>query len=314
MKLLGINALNHDASMAVVDRDGIQFWKRASEFSKVDHDIYLNQDLVDAAMNYHPNRICWYERPWIKKTRQMRAGQWHEVFDRQMIPRVHLNKFKLKLPISYCWHHKSHAAAGFYTSPFDRATVVVVDAMGEWTTTSIWIGDVDKGLSCVWQQHYPHSMGLFYSAFTDFVGLKPAAEEHLFQQLSEQGDPYKHLELVKNYFTSPIKMRYNLHCGVTNWPLSTINNADIAASVQMVFEEHMRHIMTRASQLTGLSDLVYMGGCSMNSLFNQQLDTWWGRVWSLPTPGDAASSFGAALSKLKCKVPWTGQQSRTTKL
>jgi carbamoyltransferase len=109
-------------------------------------------------------------------------------------------------------------------------------------------------------------------------------------------------------------MRYNLHCGVTNWPLSTIDNADIAASVQMVFEEHMRHIMTRASQLTGLSDLVYMGGCSMNSLFNQQLDTWWGRVWSLPTPGDAASSFGAALSKLKCKVPWTGQQSRTTKL
>lgn len=285
---LGVNALNHDASVSIVNADGIHFWKRSG-------DSYLNQQLVDEAMSYNPTEVCWYERPLIKKTRQAHAGQWSEVFDRQMLPSVHLKKFGVNLPINYKWHHESHAAAGFYTSPFESAAVVVVDAMGEWTTASIWHAK-DSELKCVWKLNYPYSLGLFYSAFTQLIGLTPTKDEYALQQLSEQGDSLRYHWQVKKY------LKQNLHQGVFDWPCGTSSPADIAAAVQRVFEEQMTGIMFRARSLTRERQLVYMGGCAMNSLYNQQLKHYWNDVWTLPVPGDAASSFGAVLAEIKCKV------------
>jgi carbamoyltransferase len=299
MKILGINALNHDASVSIVSKEGIEFWRRSSELTGVKGDELLNQQLVDMSLDYDPALITWYERPLIKKTRQARAGQWSEVWDMSQMPTKYLKTFGVNLHIKYIDHHLSHASAGWYLSPYSSAAIVVADAIGEWTTTSIWQAQLGQRPKLLWRDSYPHSMGLFYSAFTKLIGHRPASEEHLLQRLSEQGDSDRYYALVKSYLDK------NLHRGVWDWPypVTEPDRADIAAAVQRVFEEEMLGIMLRAQGLTSSKALVYMGGCSMNSLFNAKLADIWSSAWSLKIPGDAASSFGSALAYLNCKVP-----------
>lgn len=298
----GINALNHDISIAVFEGKHLKKFETVKG-KDTDHDIIKRS--LNASSGHGPSVIAWYERPWIKKTRQLYAGQYNAAFDMSVVPRLWLKRNNLGYAkVKYFPHHKSHAAAGFLTSPFDKATVVVLDAMGEWESATIWHGHGTE-LKKIWSRSYPNSLGMFYSAFTQLIGYKPVSEEYLLQQDSEKGDPKKYYELVKNYFNGVVSLRYNLHCGVLDWPWPIVTNQDkwdIAAAVQCVFEEQADMVMLIARRLSESRNLVYMGGCAMNSKYNRYLSTQWNNVWSLPNTGDPSSAIGAALLHLDTRI------------
>ena len=181
MRILGINCMNHDAAMAVVDYSsgiGEILWAaHAERYSKVKNDHYLNWHIVNEANTFGPfNKVVYYEKPLLKKTRQLYAGQWSDAFSYTEMPQWHLDHFNIKID-EYVKHHDSHAAAGYFTSPFKDtgATILTVDAIGEWDTVSI--STAEK----IWIERketikYPHSIGILYSAFTHRCGLKPEEE------------------------------------------------------------------------------------------------------------------------------------------
>jgi carbamoyltransferase len=312
----GINALNHDASIAVLEHTDLKFFRRASEYSGLPGDDRLNSEIIKDAISASgyrgPSNIAWYERPLLKKTRQLYAGQYGQAFDWSLMPKRYLKSLNLGYAkVEYMDHHKSHAAAGFFTSPFDTAAVVVVDAIGEWESASIWRGEGTK-LTKIWSANYPNSLGVFYSAFTQLLGYKPLAEEHLLQQDSDRGDPEVFYKQVSEYFESPMQLRTNLHTGVYDWPteINEQTKYDIAAAVQRVFEEQSNWINTLAQLSCGSENIVYMGGCAMNSKYNAKMVDYWKGVWSLPVPGDASSAIGAALMSANTRVDWKGPMAK----
>ena len=307
----GINALNHDASIAVVKNGELIFWRRSAEYTGVRGDPHLAKDLIRDAIRAGgekgPDRVAWYERPWLKKTRQFWAGQYRWAFDWNEIPTKYLGSLGLSYPrMRYYPHHLSHAAAGALTSAFEQGTVVVLDAMGEWESSTIWSFEGTR-FRKLWSRSYPTSLGLFYSAFTHLIGLTPVAEEHILQQMSSRGDPDRYFDDVYRYWSADWRLRENLHRGVRTWPheiKTEQDRCDIAAGVQRMFELQASLIMDRACQLADSRNLVYMGGCAMNSQFNQKLDHWWERVWTPPIPGDSSSAIGAALLDQNVRAEW----------
>jgi carbamoyltransferase len=299
MNYWGINALNHGSSLAILSDEG---------FDKIDSDKdqVSQSDVTDMVDKYGiPDRIFWYENPWLKKARQLYAGQYNTAFDMSSLPSKHLKKLGLDyVPVTYTPHHGSHAAAGYYTSPFNHCAVVVLDAIGEFECASIWEGSQGE-LKKVWSRSYPHSLGLFYSAFTKLIGLEPIKQEHLLQQMASQGDPKRYYYDVKRYIDFTVKLTKNLHKGVTDWPYTIDTQQDrndIAAAVQLVFEDQVSAVMLKARQLIDTDCLVYMGGCAMNSKANEYEVKAWKYVWSLPNPGDPSSSIGAILYHTKERI------------
>lgn len=294
----GINALNHGSSLAVFSGNELI----SNTFDKTDT---LSKDTIHRAFHYGgPSEIYWYERPWVKKTRQAYAGQWSRVFDLSELPSSYLKKINVPYAkIHYTPHHASHASAGYYTSPFNHCAIVVLDAIGEWECASIWEGCHGE-IKKVWSRSYPNSLGLFYSAFTDLIGLTPVQDEFKLQQLAASGDPKHYYDDVKKYVSGILHMNHNLHKGVLNWPypVNHYDHAHIAAAVQKVFEEQVCMIMTMARKVTGADSLVYMGGCAMNSQTNKLFQDDWKYIWSLPQPGDPSSSIGAVLYHTKQRV------------
>ena len=291
----GVNALNHGSSLAVF-KDGSLWSNQVGSSDEIDSNI-----LTDALHVGVPDRIFWYERPWIKKARQACAGQWHRALDMSALPRRHM-KAQHYAPITYTPHHGSHAAAGYYTSPFNHAAVVVLDAIGEFECASIWEGKHGE-MKKIWSRSYPHSLGLFYSAFTQLCGLTPIKDEYLLQQMSDQGDPMRYYYDVLTYMDTLVNARKNMHKGIQDWP-HVINNlddqCDIAAAVQTIFTEQVHGVMSKAKELTGSDSLVYMGGCAMNSKANKiVVEPKFKYIWSLPNPGDPSSSVGAVLYHTK---------------
>lgn len=300
----GINALNHGSSLAVFNQgtyiDG---------FTSSNDNLDPNQFKLNLEYQGPPDRIFWYERPWVKKARQLYAGQYKTAFSLDNLPSTNLKKWGLGYaPVTYTAHHASHAAAGYYTSPFNHCAVVVLDAIGEVECATIW-KCVHGNMTKVWSRSYPHSLGLFYSAFTQFVGLTPIKDEHIFQQMAAQGNPAEFLRYVKSYFEygDVLKSNANFHRGVLHWDhneLTTLQEqCDLAAAVQKVFEEQVYDIMLKAKQLTNADCLVYMGGCAMNSDANKKyVEPMFKHIWSLPNPGDPSSAMGAVLYHTKQRV------------
>jgi len=298
MILWGVNALNHGHSIAVF-KDG-----------KFVHNYVGSSDQLQSATTVpalglgSPDRIFWYERPWIKKARQIYAGQYRTALNLNVLPKRYMNNYKYA-PITYTPHHASHAAAGYYTSPFNHCAVVVLDAIGEFECATIWEakhGEMTK----VWSRSYPHSLGLFYSAFTKLCGLTPIKDEYLLQQMAQQGDKWRYFKEVNSYITGTVDLNYNFHRGVLNWPYP-INNlqdqCDIAAAVQDAFEVQIGSVMSLAKELTNADCLVYMGGCAMNSQANKRyVEPMFKYRWSLPNPGDPSSSIGAVVYHTKQRV------------
>ena len=295
----GINALNHGSSLAVFDNDRLIF-------NKFDHSDELTTETVDLALKYGtPAIVYWYERPLLKKIRQIRSGQWSRALDFSVMPEKYLQSINLpETDIIYTPHHASHAAAGYYTSPFDDCVVVVLDAIGEFECATIWHGHNGR-LKKKWSRNYPDSLGLFYSAFTDLIGFIPVQEEFKLQQLSQHGDPDRYYKDIRKYIYGTIYLAENLHQGVRSWPYEIKENdrADIAAAVQRVFEEQIDSVMDIAKDLVPSKHLVYMGGCAMNNLANKNnVETKFEKIWSLPQPGDPSSSIGAVLYHTKQKL------------
>jgi len=301
MTVWGVNALNHGHSIAVFS---------GSELSMLTSgpNDELDRDSIFKAFNYGgPSEVYWYERPLIKKFRQLRAGQYSTAFDMSVMPRKYLDSINLKYAkLKYTPHHASHAAAGYYTSPFNHCAIVVLDAIGEFECATIWEGK-DGKIKKIWSQSYPNSLGLFYSAFTQLIGYKPLLEEHLLQRDSELGDPKVYLQQVRKYFNGIVSLNTNFHRGVHGWPeiMTTQDRYDIAAAVQQVFEEQVDMVMLTARRLTGSNALVYMGGCAMNSKYNKHLPYQWDYIWSLPNPGDASSAVGSVLYHSRQRVKYS---------
>jgi len=295
MTVWGINALNHGSSLAVFANGRLSMFEQSAGDK-------LDPDVIHRAFNYGgPSQIFWYERPWVKKARQLQAGQWHRVLDLNDLPTRYIKEIKVSYAnLRYTPHHASHAAAGYYTSPFNHCAVVVLDAIGEFECATIWEAKHGE-LRKVWGRSYPNSLGLFYSAFTQLIGYRPLAEEHLLQRDSELGDPKRYLSQIRKYFNGTVSLNTNFHKGVLDWPapVDDQDRYDIAAAVQQVFEEQVDMVMFTARKLTGSDCLVYMGGCAMNSKYNKQLPNQWKHVWSLPNPGDPSSSVGAVLYHTK---------------
>ena len=308
MRILGINCLNHDAAMAVVEiKDGIGkiLWAaHAERYSKVKNDHYLNWGIVNEANTYGPfNKIVYYEKPWLKKTRQLYAGQYGNAFSYTELPQWHLDHFNIKID-QYVKHHDSHAAAGYFTSPFRDATILTVDAIGEWDTASI--STAEK----IWIQRketirYPSSLGILYSAFTHRCGLKPAEEEYILMGMAAYGTP-KYKDDIYNDFVvqSPFKLKQNLHRGLGDWhPEADV--MDIAASIQEVTEECLADLWSRASKY-GSRNLVYAGGVALNCAANRKLANLglFDNIWIIPNPGDAGSSLGCIAASEKQFIQW----------
>jgi carbamoyltransferase len=295
MIVWGVNALNHGHSIAVFN-DG----RLVNNYSGTS-DQLESATTVQALNHGSPSRLFWYERPWIKKARQIYAGQYSTAFDLSVLPRKNTKQFHYA-PITYTPHHASHAAAGYYTSPFNHCAVVVLDAIGEFECATIWQGKHGE-MKKLWSRSYPHSLGLFYSAFTQLCGLTPIKDEYLLQQMSDQGDPMRYYYDVLTYMDTLVNARKNMHRGIQDWP-HPINNlgdqCDIAAAVQTVFTEQVHLVMEKAKELTGSDCLVYMGGCAMNSKANKiVVEPKFKYIWSLPNPGDPSSSIGAVLYHTK---------------
>lgn len=292
----GINALNHGSSLAVF-KDNKLLSLNVSPSDEVPSETIRKALQWDA-----PDKIFWYEKPWTKKARQLYAGQWHRALDMSVLPSMYLSRTRLSYaPVAYTPHHASHAAAGYYTSPFNHCAVVVLDAIGEFECASIWEGKHGE-LKKIWSRNYPNSLGLFYSGFTHLVGLTPINDEYLLQQMAANGDPKRYYDRMRSYFDGIVEMNYNFHRGVEHWddPINCDQDRyDIAAAVQAIFEEQVYLVMNKAKELTGADCLVYMGGCAMNSRANKLFENNWNYIWSLPNPGDPSSAAGAVLYHTK---------------
>jgi carbamoyltransferase len=319
--ILGISAGYHDAAVSLISSTGeILFAGHSERYSKKKNDADLHSALLDEIDFGAVDTIAYYEKPWKKQLRQWYSGQGIE-WDKFTTERVLSQQLDFDdhcsgidyldlFPIKSYNHHLSHAAAGFQTSPYDRATVVVIDAIGEWDTISIWGASYDRRgraqYKKLWRQTYPHSIGLFYSAITGRVGLRPLDEEYITMGMAAWGRPqWEHaleLGLVDN--VEKLTFKQNLHTGIAADFLPTASDEDLAASAQNLVERLIESVMLRARDLGWSQNLVYMGGVALNCLANRRLGQWFENIWIMPNPGDAGSSLGAAALAYGKKLAW----------
>ena len=304
--ILGISAGYHDAAAAVVNSRGdIVFAGHAERYSKVKNDRNIHPWLLAEFCDYELATIAYYERPWLKQLRRLRSGEgidWSTITTGQAV-RQQLGTWLQHPPgcIASYPHHLSHAAAGFQTSPFDRATVVVIDAIGEFDTATIYAAEYDGAGRAtyrrLWHQGYPRSIGLFYSAVTARVGLHPMDEEYITMGMAAYGEPV-YVEELRSLLTE------NLHVGIDPDFLAGARNEDIAASAQVITEQLIYTIMRRARDYQWSSNLVYQGGVALNCLANRNLGDYFETIWIMPCPGDSGSSVGAAALAYGKPINW----------
>jgi carbamoyltransferase len=223
-------------------------------------------------------------------------------------------------PIHYIDHHASHASSAFFPSPFSDAAVLCVDGVGEWATTSAWVGE-SNALQPVWEIRFPHSLGLLYSAMTYFCGFKVDSGEYKVMGLAPYGEPIYHAKILEHLIdlkpdgSFRLNMDYfdyavgncmitdkfaHLFGGPRRKPESVITKRefDLAASVQRVLEEAMLRIGRSLSKETGQRNLCMAGGVALNCVANGKLlgERVFDRIWVQPAAGDAGGALGAALA------------------
>jgi carbamoyltransferase len=300
MIILGISEGFHDASVSVIKNEEVLFAGHAERYSKIKNDPTLNYEIIQEAVSHGaPDKIAYYENPILKKARLILRGGLKESqgYLKQSI-------FK-NIKVENVGHHRSHAAAGYYTSKFTDATIVVLDAIGEFNTSTIWHGHKDK-IKLMYKQNYPVSYGLFYSAFTSLIGLKPNQEEYIMMGMAGYGNADKYFDKVNKYFPIYSNQKYNFHKGIFDWDLPVLESDrfDIAAAVQQVYENRLMEFMRKAQMIVGSKNLVFMGGCALNCSANTKLWDVFNNIWIMPNPGDAGSSLGAAASVYGKHINW----------
>ena len=329
----GITANSHDAALAVVktspEGPEILYAAHAERSSGRKNDAWLNETIVAQAREYgEPDNVHWYENFNIKRLRQVRSGQWSTAWNK-VSPWETLEKLDVVFrphypPISaalggdpggpyppnliYHKHHASHAAAGYFTSPFREAAVLVIDSIGEFETLTIWQGK-DRSLKRTFSQSYPHSVGLWYSSMTQRIGLKPNEDEYILMGWAALGDPERFKKKIYEDFFHPIqpgspkiRFKHNLHRGCRWWApeLNSLQDyADIAAGTQAVYEMIFDHLLKWISRVTNNKNIVIMGGCALNCVANGRAYRYFDNVWIMPNPGDAGSSLGCVLDSVR---------------
>ena len=271
MKIVGISEGYHDAGICILEGDRITYASHSERYSKSKGDKYLHHKQWNKVSK--KDTIAYYEKPFLKNLRRIYAGQkWLRT--------------RVRYDVNFS-HHESHAAAGYYTSPFNECNILVIDAIGEWDTMSIWKCKNDR-MKKVTSWKYPHSLGLLYSAITHRIGLKPNEEEYITMGMAAFGEPKHDL---KN------QLWENNHRGIGNiYPKA--RSEDLAASIQSLYEREFLKLV----EMCPHENLVIMGGCALNCVANSKIKN--KNIWIMPSPGDAGSALGAAALVNKKKLKW----------
>jgi carbamoyltransferase len=283
LNVLGVSEGFHDAGLCLLRDERIYFASHSERHSRKKGDKWLHESQLPISKNNKPDVVAYYEKPFRKNLRRLYAGQkWQKLRRR---------KYDM-----FFGHHECHAAAGYYTSPFDECNVLVIDAIGEWDTMSIWKASVVNGylgqkthsLKKITSWKYPHSLGLLYSAITQRIGLKPNEDEYITMGMSAFGEPKHDLE---------DQLWENNHRGVGNiFPKA--RPEDLAASIQDLYERELFKLV----EMCPHENLVIMGGCALNCVANSKIKG--KNIWIMPSPGDAGSAIGAAALVRKKKLKW----------
>jgi carbamoyltransferase len=347
MLILGISAFYHDSAAALL-RDGEVIAAAQEErFSRRKHDARFPRSAVAWCLEAagigaaELDRVVFYDKPFLKFERLLEtymafAPRGFTSF-RTAMPVWLRDKLYLKdllkdelsrLDPNVAWmerllfseHHLSHAASAFYPSPFEEAAVLTLDGVGEWATTSLAIGRGAE-LEILREIHFPHSLGLLYSAFTYYTGFKVNSGEYKVMGLAPYGVPkyrdliLEHLIDVKDDGSFRLDMRYFDYCtgltmtserfhelfgGPPRKPesLVTQRDMDLAASIQAVTDEVMLRLTRSIARETGQKNLCLAGGVALNCVANGKIlrDGKFDRVWIQPAAGDAGGALGAALA------------------
>lgn len=304
--LLGINCFNHDASICLVNQssNNVVFAAHAERYSRVKNDSVLNHAMFEDMLQYGtPTEICWFEKPMLRNLRQIWSGERPNFYSIKNL----LKKYNLgNLPVHTIEHHRAHAAHGFYTSDMTSASILVIDAIGEWTTTSIWTADKD-GIKKQWSRNYPHSMGLFYSAITAALGFKPNEEEYIVMGMAAFGEPIHVEQIRKMLFTKfrppEFKTRW-LHKGIRGMLPSDWRAADIAASAQVIWEEYLLSTVRYIKDRYKSTNLIIAGGGALNCVANDKIriSGMFERIYVPANPGDAGLGLGAIAAHVAADI------------
>lgn len=308
----GISANSHDAALAVFADEKLVFASHSERFSGKKNDKNLCKQLVDYARDNFggaPDQVVWYENPYVKTLRQLSAGQGWKWKENNI--KKYLQQWDITAPIKFVNHHRSHAAAGYYTSPFDDACVVVLDAIGEFNTLTIWQA-TGNTLTRLYKLDFPHSVGLWYSAMTQRCHLKPLEDEYILMGMAAYGDPNKltrdmladFVKFPNNGAGNPVEFKRNLHRGCMDWrpDLTVTDTFDIAAATQQVYEMILERVLQHATTLSSSRNLVLMGGCALNCSANKITGKYFSDTWIMPNPGDAGSAVGAVLAHNRWRI------------
>ena len=269
MRVVGISEGYHDAGYCVLDGDEITHASHSERYSRVKNDPFIHVDQILENVQDENDTVAYYEKPFWKNLRRLYAGQGWE-------------KVRTKYDVSF-GHHQSHAAAGYYTAPFDDCNILVIDAIGEWDTITIW-----DNMKKIKSWKYPYSLGLLYSAITQRLGLKPNEHEYITMGMAAFGEPLHDLEHL---------LHQNNHMGVGDiFPM--VKRVDLAASVQALYEKKFLELVDMCPK----KNLIIMGGCAWNCVANSKIKD--KNIWIMPSPGDSGSSLGAAALVYKKKVKW----------
>ncbi|MCG3200970.1 MAG: Decarbamoylnovobiocin carbamoyltransferase [Gammaproteobacteria bacterium] len=347
MRILGISALYHDSAAALVDDGDIVAAAQEERFTRRKHDSgfpgnAVNYCLREAGIGLADvDYVVFYDKPFLKFERLLEtylafAPRGFRSF-RMAVPVWLQEKLFLKSLLKeelskwapdYDWenrllfseHHLSHAASAFFPSPFDEAVVLTMDGVGEWTTTSLAVGRGNE-LKIHKEIHFPHSLGLLYSAFTYYTGFKVNSGEYKVMGLAPYGEPrfvrqiYDHLIDVKDDGSFRLDMRYFDYCtglrmtsrrfeelfgGPPRKPEEALTQRemDLAASIQSVTEDVVRRLVGSIVAETGIPNVCLAGGVALNCVANGKVlrDGLAKGLWIQPAAGDAGGALGAALN------------------
>ena len=346
--ILGISAFYHDSAAALIANDKIIAAAQEERFSRQKHDASypfnaVKYVLSEAKINLSEvDHIVFFEKPFLKFERLLETYMafapkgfksfslsmpiWlrEKLFQKKFLfdnLKRHDEKFNNINKIKFSEHHFSHAASAFYPSPFKEAIILTLDGVGEWATTTVAIGK-GNSLQIVKEMHFPHSLGLLYSAFTYYTGFKVNSGEYKVMGLAPYGKPkYKDLIIkelmdLKDDGSFKLNMKYfNYATGLTmtNKKFSNLFgqpvrdsekdllnsfHMDIASSIQAVTEEVVLRLTKNIAEEFKIKNLCLAGGVALNCVANGKIlnKKYFDKIWIQPASGDAGGSLGAALA------------------
>ncbi len=342
MYILGISAFFHDSAACLIKDEEIIAAAQEERFTRKKHDESFPRNAIKYVLSEagitidQVDHIAYFEKPFLKFERLIETylaeaprgfksfvtsiPVWlkHKLFLKDTLIKELGAKAESKL--LFCEHHQSHAASCFFPSPFRDAAILTMDGVGEWASTSIAHG-VDNKITFLKELHFPHSLGLLYSAFTYFLGFKVNSGEYKVMGLAPYGEPVyvdlikKHLVDIKEDGSFRLNMdyfNYTVGLTMTNDKFARIFGRkarkseseltqfemDMARSLQEVTEEIMIKLARTAQKITGSKNLVMAGGVALNCVGNGKIlrEKIFENIWIQPAAGDAGGALGAAQS------------------